>query len=78
MHTYIHTYIRTYIRTYIHTVSYLQKCDRSLLRNETAILLQDSTKVNKMRQAFYYKMRLFYYKIRQLLQCGDFITKCDV
>ena len=48
-----------------------------LLKNVTAILLQNPTEVHyKMRQVFYYKMRQFYYKMRQLLQDVTFITNC--
>ena len=42
------------------TVSYLIRYDK-LLRNATAILLQNETE-------FYYKMRQFYYKMQKLLQ----------
>ena len=57
-----------------------------LLQNTTATLLQNATKVYyKMRRVFCYKMRQFYYKMRQLLkiviillQNTTVITKCDV
>ena len=56
-----------------------------LLQNTAAILLQNATKIyDKIRQVFYYKMRHFYSKMRQLLQIatillqnGTFITNCD-
>ena len=40
-----------------------------LLQNATAILLQNVP-------AFYYEMRQFNYKMRQLLQNATFVTKC--
>ena len=42
------------------TVSYLIRYDK-LLRNATAVLLQNETEV-------YYKLRQFYYKMQKLLQ----------
>ena len=44
--------------------------DDPLLQNATTVLLQNATKV-------YYKMRQFYYKMRVIKNCDDFITKCD-
>ena len=39
-----------------------------LLQNATAILLQDMAKVYcKMRHDFYYKLRRFYFKMKQLV-----------
>ena len=66
------------------------KMRQTLLQNATAILLQNAAKVyQKMLQIFslkvqhfitkcssYYKMRLCYYKKRQLLKNALFITKC--
>ena len=50
-----------------HEFSYLIHYE-TLIRNSTAILLQNATEVYyKMRQIFYYKMRRFYYKMQQLL-----------
>ena len=47
-----------------------------LLRNATAILLQNETDVfYKMRQVFYYKMRQFYYKMRHLLQIATILLQ---
>ena len=47
-----------------------------LLQNATAILLQDMAKVYcKTRQDFYYKLRRFYFKMKQLVQNATFITK---
>ena len=47
------------------------KMRQILLQNAAAILLQNATEV-------YCKMgRVFYYKMRQLLQNGTFITDCD-
>ena len=51
------------------TVSYLIRYDK-LLRNATAILLQNETEV-------YYKMRQFYYKMQVITNCDNFITKCE-
>ena len=43
------------------------KMRQILLQNAKAILLQNATEVyNKIRQVFYYKMELFYYRMRQL------------
>ena len=68
------------------------KMQQRSLQDATAILLQNATEVYyKMRQVFYYKMRqkfitkcdsyyklrLFYYEMRQLLQNATFITDCD-
>ena len=57
-----------------------------LLKNASAILLQNVTKLfYKSRQLFYSKMRQFCYKMQQLLQNvthllqnATAITKCDV
>ena len=62
------------------------KIRQILLRNTTAILLQNATEgYYKIRQVFYYKMRRFYYKMRELLQIATIllqnataITKCNV
>ena len=62
------------------------KMRQILLQNGTAILLQNATEVYcKLRQVSYYKMRQFYYKMRQLLkiatislQNATVITKCHV
>ena len=55
-----------------------------LLKNATAILLQNATKVYyKMHLIFncecgsYYKLRRLYYKMWQLLQNATFVTNCD-
>ena len=51
----------------IMTVYY--KTRQILLQSATVILLQNAIEVNdKMRQVFYYKMWLFYYKMQRLLQ----------
>ena len=48
-----------------------------LLQNATAILLQNATVYNKMRQ-FYWKMRQLFQNAMILLQNVTVITKCDV
>ena len=51
------------------TLSY--KIQQILLQNATAISLPNATEA-------YYKIRqVFYYKMRQLLQNGTFITNCN-
>ena len=53
------------------------KMRQTLMQNGTAILLQNPSEFfYKMWQVSYYKMRRFYYKMRQLLQNMTFITKC--
>ena len=52
------------------------KIRQILLQNATAALLQNTIKVYyKMRQVFHYKIRQFYYNLRQLLQIPIFIAK---
>ena len=66
------------------TVSYLIHHD-SLLQNATDIITKsDSYLITKcgrsyykMRQDFYYKLRRFHYKMRQLLQNARFIINCS-
>ena len=65
------------------TVSYLVHYD-TFLQNATDIITKcDSYFIYRMQQRFitkcysYYKMRRFYYKMRQLLQNATFNTKCD-
>ena len=48
---------------------FITKCGRSLLENASVFFI---TKCDS-----YYKMRRFYYKVRQLLQNITFITNCD-
>ena len=59
------------------------KMSHTLLQNATTILLQNTTKVDYMRQLSYYKMQQFYSKMQQLLQNETilskkvmFLTKC--
>ena len=55
---------------------FIAKCDNLLLQSATAILLQSVTSViTKCNR--YYKVRRFYYKVRQVLQSVTIITKCD-
>ena len=58
------------------TAYFITKCDNLLLQSATAILLQSTTSlITKCDR--YYKVRQFYYKVRQVLQSGMVITKCD-
>ena len=71
------------------TVTYLiryenYKMRQMLLQNEAAIYYKMRQKFITKRVRFfitkcdnYYKMRRFYYKMRQLLQNATFITNCD-
>ena len=52
------------------------KCDNLLLQSATVILLQSVTSVITKCDR-YYKVRRFYYKVRQVLQSVTIITKCD-
>ena len=54
----------------------ITKCDSLLLQSVTAILLQSATSVITKCDR-YYKVRQFYYKVRQVLQSAMIITKCD-
>ena len=47
---------------------FITKCDKSLLQNVSGFFI---TKCDS-----YYKLRRFYYKMRQLLQNATFITNC--
>ena len=54
-------------------------CYDSVLQNVTAALFQNATQIyNKMRQAFYYKMRHLLQTATVLLQNAAVITKCYV
>ena len=56
----------------------ITNCHKNLLQITTAKLLQITTKFcYKLRQLIYYKLRRFYYKLRQLLQIATFITNYD-
>ena len=59
------------------TAFFITKCDNLLLQlSATAILLQSvASVVTKCDR--YYKVRRFYYKVRQVLQTVTIITKCD-
>ena len=58
------------------TAFFITKCDNLLLQSATAILLQSVTSfITKCDR--YYKVRRFYYKVRQVLQSVTIITKCD-
>ena len=51
-------------------------CYDSVLQNVTAVLFQNVTQIyNKMRQAFYYKMRLLLQTATILLQNAAVVTK---
>ena len=58
-----HLFYNTYFTTNIITCAsyFFTKCDKHLLQNASAFLLQNATN-------FYCKMRECYYKMRQLLQ----------
>ena len=58
------------------TAFFITKCDNLLLQSATAILLQSVTSVITKCDR-YYKVRRFYYKVRQVLQSVTIITKCD-
>ena len=58
------------------TAFFVTKCDNLLLQSATAILLQSVTSVITKCDR-YYKVRRFYYKVRQVLQSVTIITKCD-
>ena len=58
------------------TASFITNCDNLLLQSATAILLQSMTSVIAKCDR-YYKVRRFYYKVRQVLQSVTIITKCD-
>ena len=54
-------------------------CYDSILQNVTAVLFQNATQIyDKMRQAFYYKMRHLLQTAIILLQNAAVITKCYV
>ena len=61
---------------HIVTAFFITKCDNLLLQSATAILLQSVTSVITKYDG-YYKVRRFYYKVRQVLQSATIITKCD-
>ena len=58
------------------TAFFITQCDNLLLQSATAILLQSVTSVITKCDR-YYKVRRFYYKVRQVLQSVTIITKCD-
>ena len=58
------------------TAFFITKCDNLLLQSATTILLQSVTSVI-IKCDRYYKVRRFYYKVRQVLQSVTIITKCD-
>ena len=58
------------------TAFFITKCDGLLLQSATAFLLQSATSVVTKCDR-YYKVRQFYYKVRQVLQSATIITKCD-
>ena len=58
------------------TAFFITNCDNLLLQSATAILLQSVTSVITKCDR-YYKVRRFYYKVRQVLQSVTIITKCD-
>ena len=61
------------------TASFITKCDDLLLQSVTAILLQSATSVITKCDR-YYKVRQFYYKVRQcamIITSAMIITKCD-
>ena len=56
----------------------ITNCDKSLLQITTAKLLHITIKCYyKLQQLIYYKLRQFYYKLRQLLQIATIITNYD-
>ena len=54
---------------------FITNCDGLLSQSATAFLLQSATGITKCDR--YYKVRQFYYKVRQVLQSATIITKCD-
>ena len=58
------------------TAFFITKCDNLLLQSATAILLQSVTSVITKCER-YYKVRRFYYEVRQVLQSVTIITKSD-
>ena len=58
------------------TAFFITKCDGLLLQSATTFLLQSATSVITKCDR-YYKVRQFYYKVRQVLQSATIITKCD-
>ena len=59
------------------TASFITKCDNLLLQSATAIFVLHSATSVITKCGKYYKVKQFYYKVRQVLQSAMIITKCD-
>ena len=59
------------------TASFITKCDNLLLQSATAIFVLHTATSVITKCDKYYKVKQFYYKVRQVLQSGMIITKCD-
>ena len=59
------------------TASFITKCDNLLLQSATAIFVLHSAASVITKCGKYYKVKQFYYKVRQVLQSAMIITKCD-
>ena len=59
------------------TASFITKWDNLLLQSATAIFVLHSATSVITKCGKYYKVKQFYYKVRQVLQSAMIITKCD-
>ena len=59
------------------TASFITKCDNLLLQSATAIFVLHSATSVITKCGKYYKVKQFYYKVRQVLQSAMIITKRD-